>query len=40
MIYANLNDGKISVFIKMVDKLSFPRVDHATYALQRMGKDL
>lgn len=42
MIYGNLNDGNISVFIKMVDKLSiFPVVDHAKYALQPVwAKDL
>lgn len=35
MIYGNLNDGNISIFIKMVDKLKiFPIVAHATYALQ------
>lgn len=35
MIYGNLNDGNISVFIKMVDKLRiFPVVDHAAYELQ------
>ena len=42
MIYGNLNDGNISVFIKMVDKLRFfPVVDHANYALQPVwAKDL
>jgi len=42
MIYGNLNDGNISVFIKMVDKFGiFPVVDHATYALQPVwAKDL
>lgn len=42
MIYGNLKDGNISVFIKMVDKLRFfPVVDHANYALQPVwAKDL
>lgn len=42
MIYGNLKDGNISVFIKMVDKLRiFPVVDHAKYALQPVwAKDL
>lgn len=35
MIYGNLHDGNISIFIKMIDKLHcFPVVDHATYQLQ------
>ena len=35
MIYGNLRDGNLSIFIKMVDKLHyFPVVDHATYQLQ------
>ncbi|MGE4589161.1 MAG: NAD-dependent epimerase/dehydratase family protein [Acidaminococcaceae bacterium] len=42
MIYGNLKDGNISVFIRMVDKLRvFPVVDHANYALQPVwAKDL
>jgi len=35
MIYGTLDDGNISVFIKMVDKLRlFPTVSHGRYALQ------
>jgi nucleoside-diphosphate-sugar epimerase len=35
MIYGNMNDHNISVFVKMVDKLRiFPVVNHAKYELQ------
>ena len=35
MIYGNIHDGNVVIFMKMVDKLRlFPVVDHATYALQ------
>lgn len=42
MIYGALNDGNISIFIKMVDKLKvFPVVDGARYKLQPVwAKDL
>ena len=35
MIYGNIHDGNVVIFMKMVDKLRlFPVVDHAKYALQ------
>lgn len=42
MIYGNINDGNIAVFIKLVDKLRlFPVVNHAKYFLQPVNaKDL
>ena len=42
MIYGDLKDGNMSIFIKMVDKLTvFPVVDHAAYQLQPVwAKDL
>jgi nucleoside-diphosphate-sugar epimerase len=42
MIYGNLNDGNISIFMRMVDKLRiFPVIEHGKYALQPVSaKDL
>ena len=35
MIYGNIHDGNVVIFMKMVDQLRlFPVVNHATYALQ------
>ena len=42
MIYGNLNDSNMAVFIKMIDRLRlFPLIDHGNSLLQPVnGKDL